>query len=907
MNSPSPSGEGLGEGAVKQRREPDAPLSQPSSAFGPAGGRTAELLKARGTRTTCAYCGVGCGIIATPTGERSAKIEGDPDHPANFGKLCSKGTHLGETIGLEGRLLYPEIGGARTDWDSALQTVADKFTATIAEHGPDSVAFYVSGQLLTEDYYVANKLMKGFIGSGNIDTNSRLCMASAVAAHTRAFGEDVVPCSYSDLHEADLIILVGSNTAWCHPVIWQRIEEAREKRGTKLIVIDPRKTETAERADLHLAIAPDTDVALFNGLLREMRDRWLLDGSYLANHVNVPEGFWEGLGAADTAKICDISDTDLQRFTDLFTAHPRTVTMFSQGVNQSTSGTDKANAIINLHLATGRIGTSGAGPFSITGQPNAMGGREVGGLASMLAVHMGFSDKERDCAQRFWQSPAICPGPGLKAVDMFGAIAVGKIKAVWIMATNPAVSMPDANMVRIALANCPFVVVSDCISETDTARYAQVKLPALGWGEKDGTVTNSERCISRQRGFLSAPGEAKPDWWAMAEVAKRMGWGSAFNFPSAASIFREFAAQTGFENEGSRVLDIAVQSRISDADYEALLPFQWGGLSPFAERPFPTPDGKARLIPVNYAARADGGGKYPLRLNTGRYRDQWHTMTRTGLSPKLSQHRREPVVEVHPDMVRRYGLSDGGLAEVETTQGKSVFRLSSTLNQRRRDLFVPIHWTDQTSGAGRTGFLPAQDRDPISGQPGFKNTPATIRPFKPDWQGFLITRSLASHPQCAYWAKVRLPTAWLVELAGMGDPDAMLTLLRSDDHAEVRDAKRGVIRAVSLRGAQIDAALFIARDDSLPSREWLISQLIAPEASTLELLAGRPATPQPERGPIICVCFDVGLQTIINAIAGDRLTSVDAVGAALSAGTNCGSCRPAIARLLLVSKEDLHA
>jgi assimilatory nitrate reductase catalytic subunit len=848
-------------------------------------------------KTTCAYCGVGCGIIATPTAARSVTIDGDQDHPANHGKLCSKGTHLGETVGLEGRLLHPEIAGQRASWDEALSLVAEKFTATLAEHGPESVAFYVSGQLLTEDYYVANKLMKGFIGSGNIDTNSRLCMASAVAAHTRAFGEDVVPCSYSDLEAADLVILVGSNTAWCHPVVWQRLEEAREKRGTKLIVIDPRKTETAERADLHLAIAPDTDVALFNGLLRELKDRWLLRGSYLANTVNVPDGFWDTVQSHDVARTCGIAEADLQRFYDLFIAHPRTVTLFSQGVNQSTQGTDKANAIINLHLATGRIATPGAGPFSITGQPNAMGGREVGGLASMLAVHMGFSDAERDRAQRFWQSPTICAGPGLKAVDMFDAMAVGKIRAVWIMATNPAVSMPDANKVRKALALCPFVVVSDCMAQTDTGLYAQVKLPALGWGEKDGTVTNSERCISRQRGFFEAPGEAKPDWWALAEVAKRMGWAKCFDYPNAASIFREFARQTGFENNGSRVLDIAALADMDDADYDAMAPLQWGGVSPFADRAYPTPDGKARLIPVAFTPRATDRA-FPLSLNTGRYRDQWHTMTRTGLSPKLSQHRREPLVEVAPGTARRYDLIDGGLAEIKTASGKSVFRVALTDNQRPFELFVPIHWTDQTSGAGRAGHLPAQDRDPVSGQPGFKNTPASIRPIKPEWQGFLITQKFETIPDCLYWTKVKTPAGWLVELAGMGDPDAMRALLPAGQPAEVRDARRGVLRAVALTQGRIEAALFIARDNSLPSRDWLISQLAAPEASMMELLAGRPAVPLPERGPIVCVCFDIGLKTIIAAIADQSLTSVEAVGTAISAGTNCGSCRPAIAKLL---------
>jgi assimilatory nitrate reductase catalytic subunit len=857
-------------------------------------------------KTTCAYCGVGCGIVATPTGERTATIKGDDSHPANYGRLCSKGTHLGETIGMEGRLLYPEIGGARVQWDAALQAVADGFKATIAEHGPDSVAFYVSGQLLTEDYYVANKLMKGFIGTANIDTNSRLCMASAVAAHNRAFGEDIVPCSYSDLEEADLILLVGSNTAWCHPVIWQRIEAAREKRGTKLVVIDPRRTETAERADLHLAIAPDSDVALFAGLLAEMKARWRLDGGYLAQHVSVPDGFWD-VPQVDVAKACDVPQSHLDQLYDLFEANPRTVTLFSQGANQSVVGTDKGNAIINLHLATGRIGKAGAGPFSITGQPNAMGGREVGGLASTLAVHMGFSEAERDKAQRFWQSPAICPGPGLKAVDMFNAVADGRIKAIWVMATNPAVSMPDAHAVRAALAACPLVVVSDCIADTDTTAFAHIKLPALGWGEKDGTVTNSERMISRQRGFLAAPGVAKPDWWIVAEVAKRMGWAEAFDYPNAASVFREYASQTGFENGGARVLDISDKAAITDADYDMMEPFQWGGVSPLASGRYPTPDGKARLVPLTFVPRSDGDKQHALRLNTGRYRDQWHTMTRTGLSPKLSQHRREPVVEVHPDMMARFGLDDGGLAEVETAQGKSIFRVSSTFNQRRMELFVPMHWTDQTSGGGRTGLLPGQDRDLISGQPGFKNTPATIRIWQPRWQGFLVSKSLPPLPECAYWTRIRGASGWLIELAGDGEPDALLAMLPEGDRAEMRDAKRGIIRAASIDNGNLQAALFIARGGGLPPREWLIEQLGGEGANPVELLAGRPATPQADRGPIICVCFDVGMTTILDSIRANALTSVEAVGAALNAGTNCGSCRPAIARLLETENSPVYA
>ncbi len=842
-------------------------------------------------RTTCAYCGVGCGIAATVTGERSVEIKGDADHPANAGKLCSKGTHLGETTSLEGRLLHPTIGGKRASWHRALNLVAKRFRDTIAQHGPNSVAFYVSGQLLTEDYYVANKLMKGFIGSANIDTNSRLCMSSAVSGHLRAFGEDVVPASYDDLDVADLVILVGSNTAWCHPVIWQRIEAARAANGCKVVVIDPRRTETAERADLHLAIAPDTDVALFNGLLRAAKDGWRLECAFMAGRVDMPADLWGSLEKLDVPAVCDIPPALWEQFVQLVLDHPRMVTLFSQGANQSVSGTDKGNAIINLHLATGRIGKPGMGPFSITGQPNAMGGREVGGLASTLACHRGFSAAERDWAQRFWNAPTIAPAPGLKAVDLFEAVAAGRVKAIWIMATNPAVSMPNAHVVRKALAACPFVVVSDCIAETDTSAFAHVKLPALGWGEKDGTVTNSERCISRQRGFLAPPGETRPDWWIVSQVASRMGWTEAFDYPSAASVFREFAAMTGYENDRSRVLDISDMARLLDHQYEGLEPFQWGG-------PSPLPPGKMRIVPVRYFPRDDGDRRFPLRLNTGRYRDQWHTMTRTGLSPKLSQHRREPQVEVHPETLLRHGLEDGGLAVVETSQGDSIFRVASTANQRRGELFVPMHWTDQTSGGGRAGLLPGGARDPHSGQPGFKNTPAAIRPWIPDWNGYLICRTRPSPPPCRYWTQVRTAHGWLVELAGIGDPVELLALLPTGDRADVSDPQRGMIRAAALDGGHLLAALFVARQGSLPQRDWLIEQLGGETASSLELLAGRPAKPRPERGAIVCVCFDVGLMTILDTIRSEALTSVEAVGKALNAGTNCGSCRPAIARLL---------
>ncbi len=840
-------------------------------------------------RTTCAYCGVGCGISAQVTGERTVEIAGDPDHPANKGKLCSKGTHLGETVGLEGRLLHPMIGERRASWDDALDLTAAKMRECIAEYGPDSVAFYVSGQLLTEDYYVANKLMKGFIGSGNIDTNSRLCMASAVAAHNRAFGEDVVPCTYDDLDEADLILLVGSNTAWCHPVVWQRIEEARAKRGARLVVIDPRRTETAEQADLHVAVAPDGDVALFNALLAEMRDRGLVDTS----GVSVPDEFWDSVSLSQ--ELGGVTPETFTALTDLVAAHPRMVTLFSQGANQSRCGTDKGNAIINLHLAMGRINAPGMGPFSITGQPNAMGGREVGGLANMLACHLGFSAEERADVALFWNAPNICAGPGLKAVDMFRAVHEGKIRFLWVMATNPAVSMPDAGFVREALARCETLVVSEVMADTDTARMAHVRLPALAWGEKDGTVTNSERMISRQRRLLPPPGEARADWAILCQLAARMGCGKAFDFANAAAVFREYAAMTALAPRHGKVLDLSDKAGLSDSDYEALEPFRWGGAHPLAQR-YSHPDGRAKLIVVE-APVAIVDPAYPLRLNTVRYRDQWHTMTRTGLSPTLSQHRREALLEVHPGDARRHGLSHDGLARVSTKAGTALFRVAVTDSQRPGDLCVPMHWTDVFSGEARANRLPLQECDPFSGQPGFKDTPAMVEPLTPDWRAFLVSREAPALPDLLWWSRSRIVQGWLYELAGEGLAD-IEALLPIGERMEAADLVRGMRRiAVMDPSGALVGALYLTRSGELPKRDWIAAQLGQTDVPALELLAARPTAPMPDRGAIVCVCHGIGERQIAEAASGGADT-VAAIGEATCAGTNCGSCRPAIARLL---------
>src|SRR5579872_5076547 len=489
-------------------------------------------LMAEAIRTTCPYCGVGCGVLAANR-DGVLSVTGDPDHPANRGRLCVKGTALGETADLPDRLLEPRIHGVAAAWDQALDAVAGAFATTIARHGPEAVAFYVSGQLLTEDYYVANKLMKGFIGSANIDTNSRLCMSSSVAGHTRAFGSDTVPGNYEDLEQADLVVLVGSNAAWCHPILFRRIEAAKAARpDMRVVVVDPRRTATADAAGLHLAIRPGSDAILFNRLLAHLDTIGAIDRSFVAQHC---AGFDAAVGAArrspEAAPACDLAPEDVAAFFDWFARTERTVTLYSQGVNQSTSGTDKVNAIINCHLATGRIGRPGMGPFSLTGQPNAMGGREVGGLANQLAAHMGFVPDEIDRVRRFWNAPRMAAREGKKAVAMFEAIERGEIKALWVMATNPAVSLPRAGAVRAALEKLELFVVSENVTSNDTVNSgAQVLLPAAAWGEKEGTVTNSERCISRQRAFLPLPGDAKPDWWIVSKVAQRLGFTEAFSY-----------------------------------------------------------------------------------------------------------------------------------------------------------------------------------------------------------------------------------------------------------------------------------------------------------------------------------------------------------------------------------------
>jgi assimilatory nitrate reductase catalytic subunit len=889
-------------------------------------------------RTTCAYCGVGCGVSATPKGDGTVTIAGDKLHPANKGRLCVKGSALGETVSLDGRLLYPQLRGPdglrRATWDEALDKVAGTWRAIIDEHGPDAVALYVSGQLLTEDYYVANKLMKGYIGSANIDTNSRLCMSSAVAGYKRAFGEDLVPLCYDDLELADMVVLVGSNTAWCHPILFQRILKAKESRPEmKIVVIDPRRTATCELADMHLPVKAGTDVWLFNGLLSYLHRIGAVDPAFVADHTN---GFDAALATANVdcsdpaavARICRIELPVLMEFYELFAATQKTITAYSMGVNQSSAGTDKVNSIINCHLIGGRIGQPGMGPFSITGQPNAMGGREVGGLANMLAAHMDLDRADhRDVVQTFWESPAIADKPGLKAVDLFKAIEDGKVKAVWVISTNPMVSMPDADQVRRALEKCELVVATDIMLNTDTNAYAHVLLPALGWGEKEGTVTNSERRVSRQRAFLPAPGEALADWKILALFAQRMGFGG-FDFAGASDVFDEHARLSGFRNSATdvpRAFDMSGLAQLTPREYDDLEPIQWpvrrnaaGGIEVearlFADKHFAHADGKARFIattpraPVNAVSEA-----FPLALNTGRVRDQWHTMTRTGKSFTLADHISESFVDIHPQDALLHGVREGELARVSSEWGAMVARVQHGGGIPRGSVFIPIHWSGQTSSDARVGALVNPVVDPVSGEPEFKHTPVRIEQFRVNWHSFILSRTEVDLGSVAHWTRIqgrefaRYELAgrntisdfgqWARTLLGVQDLDA--------DWLEYEDRTAGVYRAVHVVDDRIEQCIFLSPRQDMPSRAWLASLFVKEALSEIDrvgLLVGMPVEKGADTGPTVCSCFGVGRNTICNAIVEKDLRTVAQVTSCLKAGGNCGSCVPEIKKILVQTR-----
>ncbi|HGC6390088.1 TPA: molybdopterin-dependent oxidoreductase [Cronobacter dublinensis] len=860
-----------------------------------------------GVHTTCPYCGVGCGVVAQRDAHGAVCVRGDTQHPANLGRLCVKGAALGETTGLDGRLLYPEVDGERATWEAALDAAAVRFGAVIDKHGPQAVAFYASGQLLTEDYYAANKLMKGFIGAANIDTNSRLCMSSAVVGYKRAFGADAVPCCYEDLEQTDLLVFVGANAAWAHPVLYQRIAAAKQARpAMKIVVIDPRRTATCDIADLHLALAPGSDAGLFVGLLNALAD---------AMPPEAFDGQAQALAAARewsvarVAQFCGLPEADVARFYDWFLRAPTAMTLYTMGINQSSSGSDKCNAIINAHLASGKIGRPGCGPFSLTGQPNAMGGREVGGLASQLACHMAFEPADIARLGRFWGSERIAQTPGLMAVELFDAIGRGEVKAVWIMGTNPAVSLPDSDAVRQALARCELVIVSDITAQTDTAAFAHIRFPAQGWGEKNGTVTNSERRISRQRPFLPAPGDTRPDWWIVAQMARRLGHGEAFAWQHPHEIFCEHAALSGFENDGARAFDISALATLTREQYDALAPVQWPVT---AQQPQGTPrllatgagwrGGRLNMVAVTPALpQARPGAAYPLWLNTGRIRDQWHTMTRTGSVARLMQHQPLPQVVMHPSDAARAGIVDGDLAEVASAQGFMVGWAALSDAQPPGALFAPMHWNARFASHGRVNTLVAPVCCPHSGQPESKQTAVRLQKRHSAWQGELFCRVMPPLAPDMLWWRRALDGCQHFTLAGRTPPHGWLRSLADSEGWQIQYADGvGGFHALAWRDGALMLAFYSAQRRPTVQAETIAAAFSAPPASAAArhaLLGGKGAGNAPAKGRIICSCFSVGENAIRAAIA-NGCDSAARLGDALRCGTNCGSCIPELKALL---------
>ncbi|SDH01553.1 assimilatory nitrate reductase catalytic subunit [Vibrio xiamenensis] len=847
-------------------------------------------------QSTCPYCGVGCGVSVT-----EQAITGDSQHPANSGVLCVKGSALKPSLDMPSRLLYPKLNGQEVSWDVATDTIVEKLKQAVVQHGAHSVAMYVSGQLLTEDYYLANKLMKGYLGTANIDTNSRLCMSSAVAAHIRAFGEDVVPVNYNDLEHTDLIVICGANTAWTHPVLFRRIQAAREVNPElKLVVIDPRKTVTAEQADLHLAIDSDDDVLLFNGLIRYCLDTGAWDDEFIAAHTQGIEALREEVMdpqyslAALSAKL-NISYTDLSRYFSWFAQTPRAVTLFCQGVNQSEYGVDKANAIINAHLVTGKINQRGCGPFSMTGQPNAMGGREVGGLANQLAVHRGFDDESIAKVEQFWQAPNMATEPGLKAVELFDAVSRGDIKVLWIMATNPVVSMPNSIEVRKALKACDFVIVSDIIADSDVAEYADLLLPAAGWGEKQGMVTNSERVISRQRQFRTLPGEAKPDWWAINQVGQKWcaqnHWQNGFGFQTPAEIFREYAALTGINRKSRFQLDLSMFQALSDSDYQRWQPTQWGGERPFTNHLFSTPSGKAQLV-VTKPLKRDVSG---LWLNTGRLRDQWHTMTRTGFVAHLAASEPEPRVYMSAATAKQHGVEFAQLVKLKQGEHSVYAKAAQDEGLAGEQLYMPMHWAGRYGGQSQVNQVVLSHHDPISGQPAFKSSAVE-----------LCTQPVASYglylgeqfdlKRCEYLSMQQEQNVKMWRFASIDG------LSKQEWQAQAArrlllDTDRGWI-GVECR--KVQDQLWVSRIcmvSNVPI-ECDETQLIQCIDAPLNLATLLNAATLGHRSKLVCSCFRVTDTQITRAMQKQGCVTLSDVQQTLKCGTNCGSCVSEIKQLI---------
>lgn len=917
------------------------------------------------TRSTCPYCGVGCGVIIESEGAQITGVRGDPEHPANFGRLCTKGSTLHLTaapmIVQQRRLLEPAwraTRGAKPEphgWDETNALLARKLAAIHAAHGPDAIGFYISGQLLTEDYHCFNKLARGLVGTNNIDSNSRLCMSSAVVGYKKTLGADAPPACYEDLDHADCVFITGANPAWAHPILFRRLEAAKTaKPAMKVVVVDPRRTESAEFADLHLAIQPGTDVALCAGMLHAMVWEGWLDAAFIKEHT---EGF-DALKALvrettpkDAAKICGIAEADLLRAAEWFARSPATLSLYCQGLNQSTSGTAKNAALINLHLATGQIGRPGAGPLSLTGQPNAMGGRETGGMATLLPGHRDPNDAQhRAEIASLWGIDDLPTAPGKTAVELFEAAARGEIKALWIACTNPAQSLPDQAVVRRALERCELVIVQEAFGDTATAAYADVLLPAASWGEKEGTVTNSERRITRVRQAVRPPGQARCDWRIARDVARVL---EPLLRPGRASLFAaERPEQLWLEHrEATRGRDLDITG-LSYAILERDGPQQWpfpagateGRARLYEDGRFATPSGRARFVARAFEPAAETvSARYPFALTTGRLRDQWHGMSRTGLLGRLFAHEGRPLVRMHPQDMARRGLDDGELVRIASRRGAMHLAAQGDTAIASGQACVAMHWGPEfvsgrtTEGQVLLGInaLTQGAFCPDSKQPELKFSAIGIEKLELPWRlsgavwcaadehaaAGQALRALLGEFGYAHCLPVAAPAAmsdtnvaqgWSFEAAAAAPIAADLVervaaalQLQGTGLLRYADTRRGRARRLRLdaSGERLNALLVVgeAGEGAWLVDLWREAGAVAPHGR--RLLAPDAGAPQDltPRSPQICNCFDVDEARIRDRLAGcagapaERLAQLQG---ALRCGTQCGSCLPALRRLV---------
>ncbi|MDN3922655.1 nitrate reductase [Roseateles violae] len=915
------------------------------------------------TRSTCPYCGVGCGVIIESEGEQITGVRGDPAHPANFGKLCSKGStlHLTATplVLQTRRLLQPmlrEGRGAQPQaiaWERANEIAAERLLAIRAQHGPDAIGFYISGQLLTEDYHAFNKLARAVIGTNNIDSNSRLCMSSAVVGYKQTLGADAPPACYEDLDHADCVFITGANPAWAHPILFRRLEAAKAARpAMKIIVVDPRRTESAEFADLHLQILPGTDVALCQGLLHAMIwDGWV-DAAYIAAHTQGFEALKalvRGMTPREAARICGIEEKDLLQAAEWFARSPASLSLYCQGLNQSSSGTAKNTALINLHLATGQIGRPGAGPLSLTGQPNAMGGRESGGMATLLPGHRDPGSAEhRDEIARLWGCDALPTAPGKTAVELFEAAARGEIKALWIVCTNPAQSLPEQALVRRALEACEFVVLQEAFADTATAAYADLLLPAASWGEKEGTVTNSERRISRVRAAVPPPGSARADWRIVRDIAQRLearlrpGRPGLFDIDSAEQLWLEHRAATV-----GRDLDIG---GLSYALLDMKGPQQWpypAGGAPrarlYENGLFATPNGRARFIAKPYQAPLDKlDARHPLSLTTGRLRDQWHGMSRSGTVARLFGHEGAPALSLHPADLPRRGLVEGDLARIRSAHGELVLTVRADAGVAPAQAYLPMHWGSEFIGGFGINALTQRGFCPDSKQPELKFAAIDVQRLDLPWrlsaaawvtggEGAAMRERLRAlfgefgYAHCVPVAGPEGREGWRFEAACAEPPGAALVErlaealgLQGPGLLRYADSRRGRSRLLRLEGegaaARLRALLLVGNTEDGAAAAWLLPlwrevEPVAPYGR--QLLAPEPlqgGARQPARSPQVCNCFDVSearIRTQLQSCSGTPVQRLAGLQSALRCGTQCGSCLPALRRLVAETVEEL--